>query len=648
MQRPIAVLVLLTATLAACSDSGDVSGPSTGTPSPADPAEPSGESPAPALPEPGTPDAPDTSPDDPNTSPDDPNASPDDPDTSPDAPDNSAGTPDTPPSDPPGGTPDDGTDEPVAGGPSVDGSPIAEPADLYERDGYGTVDMLRVDIRTVTTGVGPCTVDEQSGCTFADVIADTDGTDELKVDIPVHFSAEDFPEDGRETNAEMRQRGQSARFAERKSFRVELKGQGVRWRGEDKLQINKHPYDSSLIRNKVAFDLMRDIPNLPSIRTQFVNLWIDDGAGPVDYGVFTHDEASGDEFLENRGWDEDSRFYKAEKFLYSGEDLDLMAIDAEGKPLDKDRFETRLEIENGKDHRALHEMVRAVNDNDRSFDSVLAEHFVEENVMTYVAVNLLLGQPDATTHNFFLYNPTGTERFYILPWDYDYALSPEEEPPGGFTAEALGERLHYGFGKVVASNFLKRLYRQPDFHETLLAKVDELRRGPLSDAAIDDLATRYTAVVTPFAERGPEQYIHKPEQAARFSEYVRTNEAGIRSGFLPMPFGLAEPRVRDGQVEFRWSPANDVTGRRTIAYDLEVASSPDFAPDSRLLLESGIADDPDRVRFSVPVERIGSGRRFYRVVARADEDPARLWQVASDRATVDGTLYVGIQEFTVP
>ena len=223
-------------------------------------------------------------------------------------------------------------------------------------------------------------------------------------------------------------------------------------------------------------------------------------------------------------------------------------------------------------------------------------------------MNLLLGQPDATTHNFYLYNPTGTERFYIHPWDYDYALSADEEPPGGFSSDALGERLHYGFGKVVSSNFLKRLYRQPGFHAKLLAKVGELRGGPLSDATIDDLATRYTAVVTPFARRGPEQYIHKPEQAARFSEYVRTNEAGIRSGFLPMPFNLAEPRVRDGQVEFRWEPAHDVTGRRTIRYDLEVASSPDFASGSRLPFESGIADGVERVRFLGPrgADRVGS------------------------------------------
>ena len=92
--------------------------------------------------------------------------------------------------------------------------------------------------------------------------------------------------------------------------------------------------------NKLATDVMSVIPSLPSLRTQFVNLWIDDGAGPVDYGLFTHVERVNDNYLEKRGWDDKGKIYKAEDFRFNAEDLSDILVDEDGEPLDEDRFET--------------------------------------------------------------------------------------------------------------------------------------------------------------------------------------------------------------------------------------------------------------------------------------------------------------------
>ena len=127
------------------------------------------------------------------------------------------------------------------------------------------------------TTPGTCTADDESGCTLADVLADVDKTDDLTVDIPIHVSGDDFPDDGSVSNAELRLRGGGSRFAPQKSFRIKLDSKEVLWRNERYFQLNKHPFDRSRIRNKLAMDVMSKIPNLPSMRTQFVNLWIDDG-----------------------------------------------------------------------------------------------------------------------------------------------------------------------------------------------------------------------------------------------------------------------------------------------------------------------------------------------------------------------------------
>ena len=533
--------------------------------------------------------------------------------------------------------------------PPAPGAPeLAEPADLYERDGYGTVDVIRADVRTLPAS-GPCTASDQSGCTLADVIADVDKSDELKVEIPVHFSATDFADDGGPSNASLRQRGASARQARQKSFRVELDDKDTLWRGERKLQLNKHPYDDSHIRNKLAFDLMSTISDLPSTRTQFVELWIDDGEGPVDYGLFTHAEAAGKYYLRNRDWDDDGNLYKAERFVFSGEDLRSMELDDDGEPVDEDAFEERLEIERGKDHRALVRMIEAINDPERTFESVMDEHFDEENVLTWVTVNFLLAQTDAVTHNYYLYNPEGSDTFYFLPWDYDYAFDVEEEPPAGFATEALEKRLFYGYARGAASNFLSKYYRRPGIHERILDKAAELRRGPLMDAEILERAERYTAVVRPVLLRGPDALSFDPEEHERFADYVSSSHDALRERFaVPLPPTLATPRVEDDLAKLRWSSAHDATGGE-VTYDLEIATSPDFAADDRVLLVTDIEDEADgRVGVDIDPERLGSGTRYVRVVARSSKDPERFWQIASNRESFDGTPRIGVRELVVP
>ncbi len=264
-------------------------------------------------------------------------------------------------------TPDRPTDSPEVvahpdGAPPAERAPGIRPvASVYRTDGYGTVDVVRLDVRTVTSP-GDCEPGDYSGCTLADIQADVDRRDELKPRIDVHLVADDYPEDGLVVNAEMRQRGGTTRKAAQKSFRIRLDDRDAPWRSERSLYLNKHPYESDRIRNKLAFDLMSEIPNLMSSRTQFANLWIDDGAGPVDYGLFTHVEAPGANWLRKRGLDDDDRLYKVNYFRFGLSDLANVQVDEDGEPLDEERFETSLEIEAGDDHRTLVKMLTDFHD----------------------------------------------------------------------------------------------------------------------------------------------------------------------------------------------------------------------------------------------------------------------------------------------
>lgn len=538
-----------------------------------------------------------------------------------------------------------------------DPSDIVDPYAFYQQDGYDTVNVLRMDVATRTTP-GTCTVDDDSGCTLADVLADVDGDDDFTVDIPVKFSASDFPDDGLNSNAGLRQRGATSRAAPQKSFRVRLTNEAGLWRNEQRVQLNKHPYDQSRILNKLSFDLMAQLPHLPSLRTQFVNLWIDDGEGPVNNGLYTHVEAVKKEYLENRGRDRDDNIYKANFFLFSPSDLALMAVDSNGEPIDEDAFESRLEIERGDDHSTVVEMLTAFNDPQQSMDEVLDRYFNRNNVLMWLTVNLLLGQQDAVSQNYFLYNPLGTEKFYFLPWDYDAAFRDERQLSATLDASQLRERLYWGYARYADNLFISEFLRLPGMHDLLVAAATEVRRDYLTDGAIRSLTDTYIPQVRSLISSEPDISqiggIRRPERmnvwdarVASLPSIVASNMQMIeRSPNMPFPPYLKAPYTNSsGDIVLWWEPAFEVTGT-AVSYDLQVSSTPEFSAGTVAYQTSGIPDDPSRVEFAVDRSELSSGTWYYRIFARTT-DPV-IFQSARNRLSENGQLYLGVRRFTVP
>lgn len=522
---------------------------------------------------------------------------------------------------------------------------IQEPVGFFQSDGYDTIDVVRLDVRTETMP-GICTDDDDSGCTLDDVKADIDGDDDFTVEIAIHVQGADLPDDGSISNADFRQRGGFSRLAPQKSFRIKLDSKEVLWRNERRLQLNKMPYDQSRIRNKLSFDLMRDIPHLPSLRTQFVNLWIDDGDGPEDYGLFTHTEYVGKEYLVNRERDTDDNAYKIEEFVFAPSDLEFLEVDEDGEPLDEDRFETRLGIKSGDDHSKVSEMIMALNDGSRTFDSVLAQYFDRDNVLAWVTVNFLLHQMDAVTHNFYLYNPVGTDKFYFMPWDYDGTFDVEQKPANNLEIDELVRRLYFGFSKGRASNFLNLFYRQPGVYAEIVARATELRNSYLSDATISGMASLYSSVVSEYASRMPDianNFSYEESYTNGFAATVAQNYETLINYGIPFPPKWKEIEQLDDMITLEWRVADDMTGR-TIQYEIEISSSPDFGADDQLLLLTGLSDT-DASGYEIEAARIGTGTRYARLIARSSVNPTEFWQVASTRPVIDGEMRVGVMEF---
>ena len=326
-------------------------------------------------------------------------------------------------------------------------------------------------------------------------------------------------------------------------------------------------------------------------------------------------------------------------------------MDENGEPIDEDRFESALDIKRGDDHRNVVAMVAAMNDPTQSFDSILDRYFNRNNVLTWITVNLLLHQTDAITHNFYLYNPVGSEKIYFLPWDYDGTFHPEPVLTNSYANDELQKRLFYGYARGINSNFVSRYYRLPGIHEKILAAADELRNTYLTDSNITERAKRYDEVVRPYLTRSPDvdSTSYDPYRWQNIAPAVSGIHNDLRTSFdIPMPPTLLSPTTRADKLVFAWEPAYDVTRRNVLSYDLQVSRSVAFEADNIVLSVQGIPDATNVVEYSLDSDTLPSGRLYYRVTARGNQDPQRVWQVATNTLNMNGTTWYGVREFSVP
>lgn len=77
-------------------------------------------------------------------------------------------------------------------------------------------------------------------------------------------------------NATVQIRGQTSSQNAQKNYKIELKKNKGTWRGQRTINLNKHMTEGMRFRNKLAYDLIRGIPQMVGLRTQFVHLYVKD------------------------------------------------------------------------------------------------------------------------------------------------------------------------------------------------------------------------------------------------------------------------------------------------------------------------------------------------------------------------------------
>ncbi|MCI8455157.1 MAG: spore coat protein CotH [Lachnospiraceae bacterium] len=378
-------------------------------------------------------------------------------------------------------------------------------------------------------------------------------------------------------NATVQIRGQTSSRREQKNYKVRIKkGKGA-WRGQRTLALNKHIGDPVRFRNKLAYDLMKDIPQMMSARTQFVHLYVKDetagGNGEfTDYGLFTQVEQMNQTYLKAHGLDGRGHLYKINFFEWNPYDAIRLKSDPE---YDAKAFEEYIEIKGNDDHTKLLKTLDAVWDYSIPTKELIETYFDSENICYWMAFQILIGNYDAGSRNCYLYSPLHSKKWYFLSWDNDSAFSRTAYRLKGYSEGLSWER---GMTQFLHVALFERMFKEECYREELLAAADDLRARYLNRELMEKRVAAYRAVVERYAFALPDgKYIGGDlETFFRLTEAIPA-EVDENYGYLlesmekPWPFFVGVPYVEDGRLCVEWDVAYDVD-HEEITYAVALAS----------------------------------------------------------------------------
>lgn len=412
-------------------------------------------------------------------------------------------------------------------------------------------------------------------------------------------------------NATVQIRGQTSSRNTQKNYKIELKKNKGTWRGQRTINLNKHMGEGMRFRNKLAYDLLKGIPELLSLRTQFVHLYVKDettGGNGVfsDYGLYTQVEQLNKTGMKAHGLDSNGQLYKVNSFeFYRYEDV-IKREDEEG--YDQKAFEKLLEIKGSSDHRKLIRMLDAVNDYSLPVSTVLEQYFDRENLTYWMAFQILTGNVDTQNRNTYLYSPLNSDTWYFICWDNDGAFMRSEYAGRQFSDQGSWES---GVSNYWGNILFQRCLQSETFLEELNEAILDLKTY-LSEDRLRTMIARYQAVVKPYAYSMPDQ-MNEPLTEEEYDEIASEIPGEVESNYQlyleslekPMPFYIGVPVITGQKLKLNWDISYDFDAE-DITYTVEVARDYLFRDviyrSERQLLPEAELDLPEAGQYFVRVQ----------------------------------------------
>ncbi len=415
-------------------------------------------------------------------------------------------------------------------------------------------------------------------------------------------------------NATIEVKGRSTSRTAYKSYKLVLNERDGLWNGQKTINLNKHPFDITRVRNKLSSDYFKMIPNMVSYRTQFVNVFVKDlskgnNAPYEDYGLYTQTEQINKKYLKVHGLDPGGFLYKANLFEFQRYPDQIKTVD--DPTFDQGAFDKILEVQGNNDHADLIAMLEDVNNYAIDIDTVINNHFNRDNFVTWLATNMVFGHIDANNENYFLYKPINSNKWSFIPWDYDNAWGVQSQ--GGINKNLEYSLWQNGVQNFWTSTLPNRYLRKEANRRELDQKISEIMKIATKEQT-KSLLLQYYPIVSNYVSKVPDLNNLGVSMSMFTKEYEHLIEIPEENYNIykeslqkPMPIYLWTQERRANKDVFGWDLSFDFQDDK-IFYDFYLSKTPDMA--------NPVVVKRDLFETELSIEPLPKGTYYWKVVIR--------------------------------
>lgn len=353
----------------------------------------------------------------------------------------------------------------------------------------------------------------------------------------------------------------SSPSAHRHGFKIDVKEyKDQKFMGMKKLVLNNSFSDPSMMRDVMAYKLMRDA-GVPAPETSFVDLWVND----EHLGLYQLIEAIDTEFLEKNFIDDKENDFKGD--LYKGELFTTLNwVD------DQPRSYASLELKTNEETLGTpEESVNLIRFLD-SINHTNTLNYVDTDIMVrYLAASVLNGNMDShigpTANNFYLYHHVSTDTFTLLPWDYNLAYGMWGDGVSGIGGGFGGGFGGGGFGGGAAPScrvldhvidnpvndtsasrpLIDRLLEDPAVKNAYHAQLQSLLNTAFNPRLLETEIMRMADLIDPYVKADPTKFFTYEEWRSSLTTDMpeNTNIQGGRGAGIYGPAPGLIPYIRE-------------------------------------------------------------------------------------------------------
>lgn len=416
---------------------------------------------------------------------------------------------------------------------------------------------------------------------------DAMGVDRYKVEgiLKIDETGEGLNEDSYGFNEEVpnvsiQVRGQTSTKSENKNYKIRIKDGKEEYNGQRTLNLNKHNGDPYRFINKLSYDLLDEVPELMSCRTQFVHLYVLDNTSEndgeyKDYGLYTMVEQINKTYLKNRNLDENGQLYKVTFFEWNEYDAIMMSPD--DPEFDRAGFERYIEIKGDEDPTKLQETIQKIHNYNIPIEKTVEENFDAENICYWMAFNILIGNVDVGARNLFLYSPLNSDKFYFICWDMDASF---KKGYRDYKQEYDGLSWENGMTQFLGLTLVRRMMKEEKYRVMLQDAIEDIYKNYVNYDKVSERVDKYKQITSQYLYAYPEIDEARIREWETYDELTNMIPSEVEYQYKnfqesmkkPWPFFVDNPIINDNsnKMVLSWGVSFDYN-EETVTYDYVLA-----------------------------------------------------------------------------